>query len=62
MMFSGRELREEARKLFREAQGKACVKAVQDSGDPEAAERLLTLAQKAVNERWQKYEQMASMG
>jgi pyruvate-ferredoxin/flavodoxin oxidoreductase len=30
--------------------------------DPEAAERLLGLAQQAVNERWQKYEQLAGMG
>jgi pyruvate-ferredoxin/flavodoxin oxidoreductase len=30
--------------------------------DPEAAERLLALAQQAVNERWQKYEQLAGMG
>ena len=29
--------------------------------DPEAAERLLGEAQKAVNERWQKYEQLAGM-
>jgi pyruvate-ferredoxin/flavodoxin oxidoreductase len=29
--------------------------------DPEAAERLLVLAQEAVNERWQKYEQFAKM-
>jgi len=28
--------------------------------NPEAAERLLVLAQEAVNERWQKYEQMAN--
>jgi hypothetical protein len=30
--------------------------------DPEAAEHLLTLAQEAVNERWHKYEQLASIG
>jgi pyruvate-ferredoxin/flavodoxin oxidoreductase len=29
--------------------------------NPEAAERLLGLAQEAVNERWQKYEQLANM-
>jgi pyruvate-ferredoxin/flavodoxin oxidoreductase len=29
--------------------------------DPEAAERLLVLAQEASNERWQKYEQLAKM-
>ncbi len=29
--------------------------------DPEAAERLLAEAQKAVKERWQKYEQLANM-
>jgi pyruvate-ferredoxin/flavodoxin oxidoreductase len=29
--------------------------------DPKAAERLLDLAQKASNERWQKYEQLARM-
>ena len=29
--------------------------------NPEAAERLLGLAQGAVNERWQKYEQLANM-
>jgi pyruvate-ferredoxin/flavodoxin oxidoreductase len=30
--------------------------------DPKAAERLLVLAQEAVNERWQKYEQLANAG
>jgi pyruvate-ferredoxin/flavodoxin oxidoreductase len=30
--------------------------------NPEAAERLLGLAQEAVNERWHKYEQLANMG
>ena len=29
---------------------------------PEAAERLLILAQEAVNQRWQKYEQLATTG
>jgi pyruvate-ferredoxin/flavodoxin oxidoreductase len=30
--------------------------------NPEAAKRLLALAQEAVNEHWQKYEQLANMG